>query len=138
MAESLLHMNLVQRIASYVGTITPSFASALLDADLPEYGQRTPKVIDGYYPDVRYIDKNIIAIGEAKTSHDILNDHTDNQLMAYINEIRTYTRERHIIYCVPFVSFIQVKNILKRLKKSQGLDDIRFHVLDNFNRIAVI
>lgn len=138
MAESLLHMDLVRRIASYVETITHSFASSLLDADLPEYGRRTPKVISGYYPDVRYLDQSIFAIGEAKTDKDIINEHTEKQLLAYIAEAKTYVRERHIIYCIPFVSFIQVKNILRRIKTKQNLNDITFHVLDNFGRVALI
>lgn len=138
MAESLLHMELVRRIASYIETLSPSFASSLLDADLPEYGQRTPRVINGYYPDVRYRDKNLIVIGEAKTENDILNEHTEGQLEAYIAEVQTYPLQRHIIYCVPFVSFIMVKNLLKRLKRDKGLHDIFFHVLDNFNRIAIL
>ena len=138
MAESQLHMDLVRKIASYVATITPSFASSLLDADLPEYAHRTPRVIDGYYPDVRYRDNAIIAIGEAKTEKDIINEHSEGQLLAYIKEIQTYHLQRNIIYCVPFISFIQVKNLLKRLKEREQLNDITFHVLDNFNRVALI
>ena len=138
MAETLVHMELVRRIVSYVETISSSFASSLLDADLPEYGSRTPQVIRGYYPDVRYLDKNIIAIGEAKTENDINNGHTEEQLSAYIDEVRAFTQESHIIYCVPFVSFIQVKNLLKHRKNRFQLDDITFHVLDNFNRVALI
>lgn len=138
MAESLLHMELVRIIASYTETITPSFVSSLLDADLPEYGQRTPRVFNGYYPDIRYRDKYIIALGEAKTDHDILNEHTEGQLAAYIEEVRSYALQRHIIYCVPFVSFIQVKNLLRRLKSQNRLNDIVFHVLDNFNRAATL
>ena len=138
MAESLLHMELVRQITSYIETISPWFESSLLDADLPEFGQRTPRVINGYYPDVRYRDKTLIAIGEAKTENDILNEHTERQLEAYIAEVQTYPLQRHIIYCVPFVSFIMVKNLLKRLKRDKGMHDIVFHVLDNFNRTATV
>ena len=95
-------------------------------------------VINGYYPDVRYRDKNLIVIGEAKTENDILNEHTEGQLEAYIAEVQTYSLQRHIIYSVPFVSFIMVKNLLKRLKREKRLHDIVFHVLDNFNRIAML
>ena len=138
MAESLLHMELVRKIASYVETITPFYMSSLMDADLPEYENRTQRVIKGYYPDVCYRDNDIIVIGEAKTDKDILNEHTEGQLLAYIEEVRNYGLQRHIIYSVPFVVFIQVKNMLKRLKEARHIDDITFHVLDNFNRVVLL
>lgn len=137
MAESILHMDLVRIISLYVKNITPSFSMSLLDADLPEFG-RTPQVIYGFYPDLRYRDDNVIIIGEAKTQNDIDNDHTELQLNAYIEEVRTFNLQRHIVYCIPFLSFIHVKNFLKRLKIKLQLTDITFHVLDNYNRVAII
>jgi len=137
MAESLLHMDLVRTIVNYIATITPSFSAQLLDADLPEYG-RTPRVIHGYYPDVRYMDREVMVIGEAKTQYDIDNEHTESQLEAYIEEINTYQYQKHIVYCVPFLSFIKVKNKIKRLKQHKSLTEIHFHIIDNFNRVATL
>ena len=137
MAESLLHMDLVRIIASYIKRITPNFSASLLDAELPEYG-RTPKCLYGYYPDIRYRDNNNIIIGEAKTQYDIDNDHTEAQLNAYIDELLTYNLQLHIIYCVPFVSYVQMKNYLRHVKEQRELTDITFHVLDNFNRVSLL
>ena len=137
MAESLFHMDLVRTIALYIKQITPDYSASLLDAELPEYG-RTPQCLYGYYPDIRYRDNNSIIIGEAKTQYDIDNDHTEAQLNAYIDELLTYNLQRHIIYCVPFVSYSQMKNYLRHIKEQRELTDIAFHVLDNFNRVSLL
>ena len=137
MAESILHMDLVRIIASYIKRVTPNFSASLLDAELPEYG-RTPKCLYGYYPDIRYRDNNNIIIGEAKTQNDVSNDHTEAQLNAYIDELLTYNLQLHIIYCVPFVSYAQMKNYLRHVKEQRELTDITFHVLDNFNRVSLL
>ena len=137
MAESLLHMELVRKIALYIKDTIPNFTTSLLDADLPECG-RTANCVNGYYPDIRYSDRKVVVIGEAKTQYDIDNDHTEAQLNSYIDEVLTYNLQRHIIYCVPFVSFAQMKNALRNLKTHRNLGDITFHVLDNFNRVALI
>lgn len=137
MAESLIHMDLVRKIALYISRITPAFSVSLLDAELPECG-RTPKCLYGYYPDVRYRDNNSIIIGEAKTQYDIANDHTEAQLNAYIDEVLTYNLQRHIIYCVPFVSYVQMKNALRRIKEQRKLTNITFHILDNFDRVSLL
>ncbi len=137
MAESLLHMDLVRIIASYIKRITPNFSASLLDAELPEYG-RTSQCLYGYYPDIRYRDNNKIIIGEAKTQYDIDNSHTVAQLNAYIDELLTYNLQRHIIYCVPFVSYAQMKNYLRHVKEQRKLTNITFHVLDNFNRVSLL
>lgn len=137
MAESQLHMDLVRKIALYIKQIIPDFSASLLDAELPEYG-RTPQCIYGYYPDIRYRDNNAIIIGEAKTQNDIDNDHTEAQLNAYIDELQTYNLQRHIIFCVPFVSYSQMKNRLRRIKEQRKLKDISFHVIDNFNRVSLL
>lgn len=135
MAESLIHIDLVRKITSYISSLSSSFSASLIEADLPEHG-RTPKVIHGYYPDVRYRDKEVIVIGEAKTQHDIDNEHTENQWKAYIDEVRTCNLQRHIVYSVPFVSFVQVKNKLRHVKEKGQMSDITIHVIDNFNRVA--
>lgn len=137
MAESQLHMDLVRKIALYVKQLIPDFSASLLDAELPEYG-RTPQCLYGYYPDIRYRDNNVIIIGEAKTQNDIDNDHTEAQLNAYIDELQTYNLQRHIIFCVPFVSYSQMKNRLRHIKEQRKLKDITFHILDNFNRISLL
>ena len=99
MAESLAHIKYVERMARYAETIPQEFVPTAMSADLPSYGQRTPKIINGYYPDLYYYDLHCVIIGEAKTTNDIENEHTRSQLDSYICEIRTYNCDKHIIIC---------------------------------------
>ena len=84
----------------------PSFQIAVIQADLTEFGKRTPQVIGGYYPDVYYRTLNCFIIGEAKTDSDIDNHHTNAQIDSYILELRTgCQREKHIILSTSVYSF---------------------------------
>ena len=139
MAESALHMNYVRRIVSYLATLGDSLCQiAMVYADLPEYGTRIPKVIDGFFPDVYYNGSSAIIIGEAKSPNDVDNRHTESQIESYIEEVRSYNKSRHIVICVSVFDFAHVKNALVRRKNREGLQDITFHILDNISKVTVI
>lgn len=138
MAESMAHMEYVERMVKYAETIPQQFASSMMNADLASYGQRTPKVISGFYPDLYYYDLHCVIIGEAKTTDDIDNEHTMEQLNSYIKEIRTYSCEKHIILCSSIIAFAQINNLVVRKKRKENIQDITFHVLDNHLRSRVI
>lgn len=138
MAESLAHIRYVERMVSYAEAIPQTYAKSLMVADLPSYEQRTPKVINGYYPDLYYHDLKCIIVGEAKTTGDIDNEHTIGQLNSYIKEVRTYNCERHIILCTSIIAFAQVNNMIIRKKRKEQIHDITFHILDNHSRHKII
>lgn len=138
MAESLAHMTYVRKIVSYVESNFAFCQDNVIQADLAEYG-RTPQVVGGYYPDVYVRTPNIMIIGEAKTDKDIENPHTEAQLNCYIDEVRTALfQEKHIILASSLYSFIMLKNLIARRKKKENLTDIKFHILDNYTKVAVI
>lgn len=138
MAESSKHMEYVRRIVEYVKTIPADFTPQLLVSDLPESPQRPTPTLDGYIPDVRYRGKGIIIIGEAKTIHDIDNDHTERQICSYIDEVRCYKGDRHIVMCSNITAFALIKNMIVRKKVRENLDGIMFHILDNLTKVAVV
>lgn len=138
MAESLAHIKYVERMAKYVESIPQEFVPSAMSADLPSYGQRTPKVIDGYYPDLYYYDLHCVIIGEAKTTNDIKNEHTQAQLDSYISEIRTFNCEKHLVICSSIIAFAQIINMVIRKKRRENIQDITFHVLDNHLRHRMI
>ena len=138
MAESLAHMEYVERMVEYAETIPQQFVTSMMYADLASYGQRTPKVINGFYPDLYYYDLHSVIIGEAKTTDDIDNEHTMAQLNSYIKEIRTYNCERHIIICSSMIAYAQINNMVIRKKRKENIQDITFHVMDNHLRYRVI
>ena len=138
MAESKAHMDFVRRIVSYSGSNISMCDPALIQAELPEFYARTPRVIGGYFPDVYHKGTNCILIGEAKTDNDIENPHTEAQLNCYIEEVRCYNVERHIVLCSSIFSYALLKNMIVRKNRREALDDITFHVLDVHAKSAVI
>lgn len=133
MAESRLHKQLVRSIVSYIETI-PHCCADFIEADLENYNTRTSRVVGGFYPDVFYKDSNTIIIGEAKTDNDLIKPHTQDQLLSYIDEVKLFDGERHIVLCVPFISFCSLFNFVNRLVEKQNVRNVTFHLLsDNSN-----
>ena len=138
MAESKAHMDFVRKIVSYMETSISVCDKAFIQAELPEFYSRTPRVIGGYYPDVYHKNTRSIIIGEAKTDNDIENPHTEAQLNCYIEEARCYDVERHIVLCSSVFSFALLKNMILRKKRRENLDDITFHILDVYAKQAIV
>lgn len=139
MAESLAHITFVRKIVSYMSKTLPSYQDAVTQADLAEYGKRTPQVVGGYYPDVYYRTPSCFAIGEAKTDEDIDNHHTAAQIRCYIEELRSgIQQEKHLILSSSVYSFAMIKNMVYRMKEKENLSDITFHIIDNISRSATL
>lgn len=136
--ESLTHMAFVKKIADYVSTIPEDFTRNLLCVELPGEYNRCPQIIGGSIPDVFYNDSNYIILGEAKTDNDIDQEHTQRQLNDYINEARTYNADRNIVLCTSIMGFSRMKNIIVMKKTKEQLDDIKFHVIDCYNKVQIL
>lgn len=136
--ESLTHMSFVKKIADYVSTIPIDFTRNLLCVELPGEYNRCPQIIGGSIPDVFYNDSNYIILGEAKTDNDIDQEHTQRQLNDYINEARTYDADRNIILCTSIMGFSRMKNIIVTKKMKEQLNDIKFHVIDCYNKVQIL
>ena len=136
--ESLTHMSFVKKIADYVSTIPQDFTRNLLCVELPGEYNRCPQIIGGSIPDVFYNDSNYIILGEAKTDNDIDQEHTQRQLNDYINEARTYAADRNIVLCTSIMGFSRMKNIIVIKKMKEQLEDIKFHVIDCFNKVQIL
>jgi len=130
MAESRLHKQLVRSIVSYLETI-PNCCADFIEADLENFNTRTTRVVGGFYPDVFYKDYHKIIIGEAKTEHDLINPHTQDQILSYIEEVKLFEGERHIVLCVPFIAFCSLFNYVNRLVEKQNVKNIMFHLLSD-------
>ena len=136
--ESLTHMAFVKKIADYVSTIPEDFTRNLLCVELPGDYNRCPQIIGRSIPDVFYNDSDYIILGEAKTDNDIDQEHTQRQLNDYINEARTYDAERNIVLCTSIMGFSRMKNIIVTKKMKEQLDDIKFHVIDCYNKVQIL
>ena len=136
--ESLTHIDLVRKIADYVSTIPDNYTHNLLCAELPGEYNRCPQIIGGSIPDVFYNDFNYVILGEAKTDKDIDQEHTHRQLNGYIKEVRTYDANRNIVLCTSILGFARMKNIIVTKKMKEQLDDIKFHVIDCYNKVQIL
>ena len=136
--ESLSHMTFVKKIADYVSTIPEDFTRNLLCVELPGEYDRCPQIIGGSIPDVFYNDSNYIILGEAKTDNDIDQEHTQKQLNDYICEVRTYDADRNIVLCTSILGFSRMKNIIVSKKMKEQINDIKFHVMDCYNKIQIL
>lgn len=137
MAESRLHKQLVRSIVSYLETI-PNCCADFIEADLDNYNTRTTRVVGGFYPDVFYKDSNKIIIGEAKTENDLINPHTRNQLLSYIEEVAMFVGERHIVLCVPFIALCSLFNYVNILVEKEKVQNITFHLLSDTTNTEII
>lgn len=139
MPESQYHINYVKKIVSYVESTFSADEVAFLLSDSTDCPERCPKVIGGFVPDVYVKTARCAIIGEAKTDNDIENDHTAAQINSYIEELRSHTEcSKHIILCSSMLLFATLKNMIIRKKRKEPLDDITFHILDNYKNIATI
>ena len=136
--ESLTHMAFVKKIADYVSTIPDNYTHNFLCVELPGEYNRCPQIIGRSIPDVFYNDSNYIILGEAKTDNDIDQEHTQRQLNDYINEVRTYDADRNIVLCTSVIGFSKMKNIIVSKKMKEQLDDIKFHVIDCYNKVQIL
>lgn len=136
--ESLTHMAFVKKIADYVSTIPEDFTRNLLCVELPGEYNRCPQIIGRSIPDVFYNDSDYIILGEAKTDNDIDQEHTQRQLNDYINEARTYDADRNIVLCTSIIGFSRMKNIIVTKKMKEQLNDIKFHVIDCYNKVQIL
>lgn len=137
MAESRQHKQLVQRIVSYVEA-KPDCCADFIEADLENYNTRTTRVVGGFYPDVFYKDAHSIYIGEAKTEQDLINLHTTNQLLSYVDEVKLFNGERHIILCVPFFAFCTLYNYINRFIEQHNISNICFHLISDTSRAEIL
>lgn len=139
MAESLSHISYVMNIVQYLSKVIPDYQYAVTQADLAEYGKRTPQVIGGYYPDVYYRTLDSFVIGEAKTDNDIDNYHTNAQIDCYIAELRSGCQtNKHLVLCTSFYSYAMMKNMIALKKRKEDLTDIKIHIIDNISKTSVL
>lgn len=136
--ESLTHMIFVKKIADYVSSIPENFTRKLLCVELPGEYDRCPQIIGRSIPDVFYNDSKCVILGEAKTDNDIDQEHTQRQLNDYIKEVRTYNADRNIVLCTSILGFSRMKNIIVTKKIKEQLDDIKFHVIDCYNKVQIL
>ena len=103
MSESPQHLILVKKIRDAIrdrNDVVPS----LVIAEDHEENTITFQTDEGYRPDVYYYDNNLLLLGEAKTSNDLFNGHSNAQFDSYlcyldrVSELFSYLKDKGLKY----------------------------------------
>lgn len=137
MAESIVHINYVRKIAEYTSAIIPVELIPHLLIDLPESYRKPDRTIGNFLPDLYYKDLKYLIIGEAKTENDIDRKHSINQYKSYIEEASLFHGEKHILICTSLYSYARIKNLIKKLKLELNTT-AKFHLLNDLGDITII
>jgi len=133
MSESIIHLELVKRLEEYVKHALLKDKGIPVLVDYPSYGiQSRPPKIGRHIPDLFVEDKTreMLIIGEAKTSHDIETERSENQLKDFI-EFCFIHKNAILVVAVPWYKNRFAKSQLKRLKYKLGYETVKSIIIEN-------
>jgi len=135
MGESIVHMNLVGKLADWI-------AKSLLDG---KYGylyienpgnpvEKKPQLVNGFVPDVMAIKAPgyDCIIGEAKTADDIDNQHTLDQVEAFLSKCAEF-KDSYFVFAVPWYRVGLAKAVIKYCCKNISVYNVRTRVLEKLS-----
>lgn len=117
MSESLQHQQLVKQIIDATINIVGKENESLIATDAIDGFALPPLTNEGFRPDVYYCYRNILIIGEAKTSSDIERLHSRKQYESYIRKCSLHKGEAVFIVAVPWMDHAAIHNILAKIRK---------------------
>lgn len=118
MSESPQHLRLVKKIRDTIRNRDDVIPS-LVQAEDHEEKTTTISMPEGYRPDVYYFDNTNVIIGEAKTTADLLNWHSEAQFKSYFKYLQALSSDtlKATLYVgVPWGDFRWAKNHFKKNK----------------------
>lgn len=138
MAESSVHISYVVKIYEQAKNLIPIGSHILIDVDHPNSSSSTPKVLNGYKPDLYYCYNELLVIGEAKTDFDVERPHSMNQYKSYYEEAYNFNGNSVLFFCVSWKMFATMKNIMRRIRKNKSSSKIRIIVLNELGEVVEI
>ena len=141
MAEKKEHANLRKIIKEYVETNLSRYSLTIIeDASSNSLGESVPP-IRGYIPDLYgySFDHGIQVIGEAKTSNDINNKHTEKQLRAFLEHLNIYNKKGYLIVGVTLEDKEEMINFLRKIVREVNINIlVNIGVIDDiFKEITI-
>jgi hypothetical protein len=135
MPESAIHADLVQAVVTYTERELGTLADIAVreDALRPIRGERPPRIA-GHVPDVyaTNVPTTTTLIGEAKTQSDLENDHSRQQITAFLRYL-SHTPSGILVISVPLAASTTARRLLAELKIPFALAATRTIVLDGVN-----
>lgn len=117
MSESSQHQRLVKIIIDNIIEIVGEEQSCFIETDIAD-GRPTPQLTqEKFRPDVVFQYKDVLIIGEAKTSNDVDTVHSKMQYESYIRKCSLFQGKATFILAVPWLEYASAFNIINRIKK---------------------
>lgn len=136
MPESATHASLVQAIVAFAESELGTLAEIAVreDALRPLRGEKPPRV-EGYTPDVHAtnIPTTRTLIGEAKTRLDLENEHSRQQISAFLRYL-SYTAGGIFVLAVPLIAGATARRLVTELAAPLDNAAPRLVVLDGSGR----
>lgn len=132
MPESSAHSNLVTLLSNWIMEILSPEDRSHMFIDNPDNPpQKKPPKLYDFVPDIFVSDTNHYAciIGEAKTASEIDNDHTLEQLTAFLRKCSEVDKSL-LVLAVPWHQVRLASSVVKYCKRKEGLDFIETKVID--------
>lgn len=129
--ESEVHMNYVRVLGNYIKEHFPESERSFIKIDLPESKSHPDTVINGFRPDVFVSGLHCVIIGEAKTYGDTKNRHTREQIKSYIEELKSYSKDRHLLLCTSLYALPELKNEIRRMTREMDFSGVHIHCMND-------
>lgn len=117
MGESANHRKLVELIIEYVGEKVGCDYACFIQSDVIDEHPLPQLTDEGFRPDVFYEYNGTLIIGEAKTSNDIMREHSIRQYASYLRKCSLYNGSAEFVISVPWTDQATANNILKKIKR---------------------
>ena len=124
MPEKKEHADLRKIIKKWVKSNLDSYCLTIIDDDPRNpLGSSVPG-IRGSIPDLygRSFKHGIQVIGEAKTSNDIINNHTKKQLRAYLKHLNVYNKKGYLIVAVALRDRDEMTNLVRKIVREVNIN----------------
>ena len=117
MSESGQHKKLVEIIIEYVeGQVGHDYV-CFIESDMSDDRPLPALTEEGFRPDVVYEYNGLMIIGEAKTSDDVLREHSLAQYASYLRKCSLYSGKAMYVMAVPWMEQASANNVIKEIKK---------------------
>ena len=117
MSESPQHLRLVEKIRDTIRE-RDGVSPILVSAEDHKENTITFSTPEGFRPDVYYSDNSLLILGEAKTSNDLSNWHSDAQFDSYLKYLQAATKDslKAVLYVgIPWADFKWAKNHFRKI-----------------------
>jgi hypothetical protein len=135
MPESSIHTNLVKLMVRWIIELLPPEDGSHILIDIPENSpQKKPPKLYEFVPDVFVSNSKRypFIIGEAKTATDIDNNHTMEQITAFLRKCSESDNSLFVL-AVPWHRVRLAASVIKYCKKTAGLDLVQTRVIDHLS-----